>query len=185
MNPVDLSLAVASFGSAIWGALRFFRTEDSGARTGRRLVSIVVGTCMIAGVFLLATTPGIPSALWRVVSRVAFVAAVCLFWWTWWATRRDIMQFAFSSAVPNIVRMSGPYRFIRHPYYSSYLLAWIGLAIALPGVVTLAILCVMVSIYVIAARSEEAIILGSASGTSYRAYMQRTGQFMPRLWRTG
>lgn len=184
MNVVDLGLAVASFGSAIWGALRFFRTEDTGARTGRRLVSAVVGTCMIAGVALLATTPGIPSPFWRTASRVAFVAAICLFWWTWRTTRRDIMQFAFSSAVPNNVRTSGPYRFVRHPYYSSYLLAWIGLAIASPGIVTLAILGLMVAIYVRAARSEEEIILASGWGASYGAYMQRTGQFIPRLWQT-
>ncbi len=77
---------------------------------------------------------------------------------------------------------SGPYRWIRHPIYTSYF----GLALSLFLLTTnwfvgLALLALSI---LLASRveGEEALLL-ERFGDAYRAYMQRTGRFLPRLLR--
>lgn len=76
---------------------------------------------------------------------------------------------------------SGPYRWVRHPLYTAgfaSLLAltlitgfwWIGLAI-LPAVV-----------YIVRRTPREEANLIATFGDDYRAYMQRTGRYLPKLW---
>ncbi len=75
----------------------------------------------------------------------------------------------------------GPYRWVRHPMYTSlYLLvASIFLAsanglVGVPGIASLTIILLN------RVRREEAVMLEQL-GEPYRAYMQRTGRFLPRI----
>ena len=74
---------------------------------------------------------------------------------------------------------SGPYRWVRHPFYVAFALAvaanslvtanWF---LALTGAVTIALL-------VIRTRTEEEKLI-QRFGDAYRNYMERTGRFIPR-----
>ncbi|MCE9546755.1 MAG: isoprenylcysteine carboxylmethyltransferase family protein [Planctomycetia bacterium] len=74
---------------------------------------------------------------------------------------------------------SGPYRWIRHPFYASFALAatadslvtanWF---LALTGILTF-------SLIVLRIRAEEARLLARFGG-AYRSYMRTTGRFWPR-----
>jgi protein-S-isoprenylcysteine O-methyltransferase Ste14 len=73
---------------------------------------------------------------------------------------------------------------VRHPFYASYLLTWLGGAIVSEqGWLFLAPL-VMGAIYEHSARAEKAKFLRSALAGEYRRYMQRTGRFLPRIFST-
>lgn len=180
MSAVDAGLATVTFGSAVWGSVRFFKTEDSRGRRGRVGISLAGGACMALGIVSLARSSDGSMDTIQGLSRTLFVAALLLFWWTWWVTRRDVMQFAFSGMAPRALQTLGPYRHVRHPYYCSYLLGWIGLLAGAPSGWTLAALALMGGIYHAAARVEENAILSSDLAPSYRAYMARTGRFLPR-----
>ena len=77
------------------------------------------------------------------------------------------------------VVLVGPYKFVRHPIYSGYVLIWLGLILANLSPAVIAIVAVHTALMVYRARLEERR-LGEAS-PEYREYVQRTGFLFPRL----
>jgi protein-S-isoprenylcysteine O-methyltransferase Ste14 len=57
--------------------------------------------------------------------------------------------------VPDFVCNSGPYQFVRHPIYGSYILAFLAALVAMPSLITLACFLLNVSLFAHAARSDE------------------------------
>lgn len=77
---------------------------------------------------------------------------------------------------------TGPYRWVRHPMYTSFLLLMLGYFL-LSGHVMLLVACagMVVSILWFRTQREEAMLLAHF-GQAYRDYMGRTGALLPR-WR--
>ncbi len=73
----------------------------------------------------------------------------------------------------------GLYRFIRHPQYLALGLWGTGMAILWPRFIVLATLSVMFILYYFLAKDEERRMT-RLYGASYRAYMQKTGMFVPQ-----
>ena len=109
-----------------------------------------------------------------------YLASVALFWFAVAATRGRGLAACFQVQVPAQVVRAGPYRAIRHPFYTSYTLVWIG-GFAATGWWPLALTAIfMASLYAYAARQEESCFLSSPLRDEYRDYMRRTGRFLPR-----
>lgn len=75
---------------------------------------------------------------------------------------------------------SGPFRWIRHPFYSSYIFGWLGAAVIVYSV-PIIIAAFMSYIYWIAAKKEENLILSSHFSYEYKGYLSRTGMFIPKI----
>jgi protein-S-isoprenylcysteine O-methyltransferase Ste14 len=75
---------------------------------------------------------------------------------------------------------SGPYQYMRHPYYTATLLisSGIGLLLQHPAVLGLGFL--LFGLLSIRSRAEECE-LGAKFPLEYRPWQQRTGRFLPRL----
>jgi protein-S-isoprenylcysteine O-methyltransferase Ste14 len=82
---------------------------------------------------------------------------------------------------PRLVQ-DGPLRIVRHPYYVSYVLILVGLALTLttPWPLLLA-LCVVIGMGRTAKAEEEQLI--TLFGEEYQLYQQRVGRFFPNLLR--
>jgi protein-S-isoprenylcysteine O-methyltransferase Ste14 len=74
----------------------------------------------------------------------------------------------------------GLYAVVRHPQYVALAVAAWGLAVMWPRFLTLTLFAVMLFLYYLLARDEERRML-NRFGDGYRAYMERTGMFLPRL----
>ncbi len=79
----------------------------------------------------------------------------------------------------NIVQ-HGAYRWIRHPFYTAFLLAFVATWVLLPGIWTGATLVYGFLILNFTAAAEEKRLLKSEFGDEYAAYLKRTGRFWPR-----
>jgi len=75
---------------------------------------------------------------------------------------------------------SGPYRHIRHPQYAGFVLIMLGFLVQWPTLVTLSMFPVLVTMYVLLARREEAEA-EAEFGAAWRAYADRTPRFVPRM----
>jgi protein-S-isoprenylcysteine O-methyltransferase Ste14 len=104
-----------------------------------------------------------------------------LFWWAIKTNRENRLSAAFSSDLPSQLVDRGPYRFIRHPFYTSYLLTWVAGIPASGQAWLLVTVAVMFTIYFKAARMEEEKFRRSDLSENYRRYASRTGMFFPRL----
>jgi protein-S-isoprenylcysteine O-methyltransferase Ste14 len=75
----------------------------------------------------------------------------------------------------------GPYAYIRHPFYTSFLLAFAAAAIAFPHLLTLLALIYGTVALTLAAVREEHRLRLSEFGEDYLVYSSVSGRFFPRL----
>ena len=75
----------------------------------------------------------------------------------------------------------GPYKRIRHPFYTSFLLAFLAAIFAMPHPLTLACLLYAIVALSLTAGREEARLADSEFGDEYLRYMAVSGRFFPRI----
>ena len=75
---------------------------------------------------------------------------------------------------------TGPYRWVRHPLYTSAALVIVGNSLVAANWFIFVVGCVALLLLVIRTRKEEQNLI-ARFGDDYRNYMQRTGRFVPRL----
>ncbi|MCZ4119623.1 methyltransferase family protein [Streptomyces sp. H39-S7] len=120
-------------------------------RTGLNLVAVALNAVSIALIFLTLGTHRIPVALWHQ-----------------------------ENDDPRHIVTHGAYGLIRHPFYAAFLLAFLSGAALFPHPVTLALVCYGFAALNTTAAQEERRLSGSEFGAEYRAYVDRTGRFVPR-----
>lgn len=164
----------------IWAIRRFFVAPPK-PQLGMRLISILGMVFMVVHVgFLLA---GNPSPLWFVVALVLYVVALVLFLQSFKANLKKPLTLAYSQDTPEHLVQVGPYRFVRHPFYTSYTLAWLAGVVGSGQWILLVSVAIMFYLYFRAARLEEEKFASSQLGESYREYKIRTGMFFPKLYK--
>ncbi len=104
-----------------------------------------------------------------------------LFWWTVSATRGQRLTLAFSKDQPEFIYTTGPYGFLRHPFYTSYIIFWVAVAIG-SGTWLFALLpLVMCILYWRAIKFEEAKFAASSLSSEYASYRRHTGRRLSGL----
>jgi protein-S-isoprenylcysteine O-methyltransferase Ste14 len=75
---------------------------------------------------------------------------------------------------------SGPYRWVRHPFYNSVALCILPNSLAMANWFLFVTGGLLLALIAVRTRTEEEKLL-ARFGEAYWAYMQRTGRFLPRL----
>jgi len=99
--------------------------------------------------------------------------------WTFRSLGRNLTDTVVTRKEHTLVT-HGPYRWVRHPLYSSATLAFLGNSLATASVFLFATGGVAILLLVLRLRKEEENLI-ARFGDSYRNYMQRTGRFVPRF----
>ncbi|MBW3565721.1 MAG: isoprenylcysteine carboxylmethyltransferase family protein [Acidobacteria bacterium] len=84
---------------------------------------------------------------------------------------------------PQQIVTFGAYKYVRHPFYTAFLLALLSAVLHAPHLLTLLTLVYGLVILNATAAREEKRLAASELGEEYRSYMQRTGRFLPRMGR--
>ncbi len=108
----------------------------------------------------------------RVMGSVLFVAGMLIFFVC--AGQIYTAKFTKKGAV-----LGGLYSVIRHPQYLALGMAGLGLSILWPRFLTIVLWLVMTLVYYFLAKDEERRML-NAHEITYRAYMKKTGMFLPK-----
>jgi protein-S-isoprenylcysteine O-methyltransferase Ste14 len=78
------------------------------------------------------------------------------------------------------LKTGGPYRFVRHPAYTGYLVAYIGYVLENPAPFNVLLLCISTAFQLLRIREEEAVL---AADDGYRRYQQAVPyRLVPRLF---
>jgi protein-S-isoprenylcysteine O-methyltransferase Ste14 len=75
----------------------------------------------------------------------------------------------------------GPYRYVRHPFYLSYMVAFVGVAVAFPSLVVSVVCALNIGLFGYMAIDDERVLLASPLGTVYTDYRGRVEMFVPRF----
>jgi protein-S-isoprenylcysteine O-methyltransferase Ste14 len=158
-------------------SMPYFRQSRRGTGAKAWLV-LSAGVCAV-----LQLTTILSSALAGPVARgtalILYGCAATLYGWSLAAHGRRRPAFAFSKMTPRLLVRAGPYRVVRHPIYTAYLLAWLGGPL-LSGQPWLLITTLwMAAWYYRAARQEEDDFAGSDLAEEYKAYRDQAGMFLP------
>jgi protein-S-isoprenylcysteine O-methyltransferase Ste14 len=169
-----LCVCLFSFG---WGARVFF-VQPCGVTAGMRAIlgcSGLFGLLHACAIVLARDmAPG------RTLAAVAlYSASLGLFWWAIRINKRRPLSAVFSPDPPVHLVQDGPYRYIRHPFYCSYMLTWVGGLVATLQLWLLPTVLVMLGIYLRAAAMEERKFAGTSLASAYEEYQRRTGSLAP------
>ena len=186
LRPMDVFLdlivtvvSVAALAQYMWSARGHFSSD--GMPSGAKLLSWVVLGCALLLFFLLWA---LPQPLWaQLLGLLLELISFALFWAAIRASRQRQLRLAFDPGNPRSFVDIGPYRYVRHPFYVSYIILWAGWALATWSPWALVSLAVMVCLYIYAARDEERKFGLTDMAGDYAAYRQRVGFFFPKLGR--
>lgn len=175
----NLIAFVCCFTSFVWAMKHHFRTVDQ-FPSGARAIQVIGGICTLLHLAALFY-PGSSREATTVIALLLYCASFALFWVCVRVNRKGPLSVAFSTDKPGHLVTRGPYRFVRHPFYVSYSLAWIAGIIASARPWLLLSLLVMGAIYYRAATFEERKFASGELAAAYENYRRRTGMFIPRL----
>jgi len=105
-------------------------------------------------------------------------AGGALFVWTFPALGKNLTDTVVTRRDHSLVT-TGPYRFVRHPFYVAVALAMLGNALAAANWFLLIGGAVVFTLLAIRTRIEEAELV-ARFGEAYEAYMRRTPRFLPK-----
>jgi len=103
---------------------------------------------------------------------------------TWWVFRTLGLNITRTSKTRDNATLvtTGPYRFVRHPFYVNVALAFAALSLVPRSWWFAAWIVPALALLAVRTRTEEAN-LEARFGDAWRAYVARTGRFVPRLSR--
>ncbi len=122
----------------------------------------------------------VPLPLWLRWCGFVLIAIWCvLFVWTFQTLGKNLTDTVVTRKEHTLIT-TGPYRYVRHPFYLSFLIAVIG-----GGIVTanwyLFVTSLLPFAFLVARTRIEEEKLVERFGDEYRDYMAKTGRFWPRL----
>lgn len=121
----------------------------------------------------------LPLPVW--LRSLGFAVAVCagILWsWTVHTLGRNLTDTVVTRKEHSLVT-SGPYRWVRHPFYTACAIGVVGGSLAMANWFFLALGGIIVGFLVARTRIEEEKLL-ERFGEEYRGFMTRTGRFLPR-----
>lgn len=122
----------------------------------------------------------VPLPAWLRWAGVGLLAAAgVLFIWTFRSLGKNLTDTVVTRQDHTLVT-TGPYRWVRHPFYTSAALMIPASSLVAANWFFFATGCVVFLLPVIRTRKEEENLI-ARFGDDYRNYMRRTGRFVPRL----
>jgi protein-S-isoprenylcysteine O-methyltransferase Ste14 len=109
------------------------------------------------------------------------VIAGALLIWTLRNLGRNLTDTVVTRRAHTLV-CSGPYRWVRHPFYDAVALCILANAITAANWFLFLTGGLVVVLLIVRTRKEEENLL-LRFGDSYRAYVERTGRFLPKIGR--
>jgi protein-S-isoprenylcysteine O-methyltransferase Ste14 len=175
------------------GIYRRVRSQATGETLDRRQEGALIlltlrplGIAMMASVIAFVISPesmawsSVPLPAWMRWTGVAIGAiAGVLLTWTLSNLGENLTDTVVTRKKHTLVT-TGPYTWVRHPFYTSAALAVVANSLATANWFILVTGCLVFMLLVIHCRTEEENLI-ARFGDEYRAYARRTGRFLPRL----
>ena len=116
----------------------------------------------------------------RWIGALMTIISVLLLWWVQWALDVQFDGTLHTQAEHELVQ-HGPYKWVRHPMYTTFFLMGIGWSLLTANWFIGFPLSVAIVLVVFSRVKKEEAVLIELFGNEYRAYMQNTGRFLPKL----
>jgi protein-S-isoprenylcysteine O-methyltransferase Ste14 len=177
------------------GVYHRVRSQASGESLDRRQEGLFIlltlrplGLATMAGLIAFIVSPAsmawssLPLPAWVRWAGVATgVVAGVLLTWTLRSLGKNLTDTVVTRNQHTLVT-TGPYAWIRHPFYTGFALAMVANALAAANWFLFLAGGLVFTLLVLRCRTEEENLI-ARFGDAYRAYAMRTGRFLPRIVR--
>ena len=121
---------------------------------------------------------------WVAAGIAMYLVALSVFLAAIESAKRTRLQRSFVDLpLPDRLITDGPFRWVRHPFCTGYLLAALAGPVGIDHSVMSLIAAPLVLVAIYAAIREERVWLSGARADEYRDYRRRTGMFVPFIGR--
>lgn len=141
------------------------------------LAFLAVAAFLIDPSWLAWSAVPLPAAM-RWVGVGLFVLCGVLVAWTFHHLGRNLTDTVVTRREHTLVT-TGPYRWVRHPFYVAGLVGVVGVSLILANWFLLLVGGLAMALLVVRTAKEEELLL-ARFGDEYRRYAARTGRFFPR-----
>jgi len=177
MNKLVLIVGLIFYLTTAVGVRRHFASATMPREVRFAIIASYVG--LAAFIYLMLRDKHGSGAL--MAALAIFAASLALFLWAAKTTRLMRLKLAFDPEPPGLVVQTGPYRYVRHPFYASYILFWFGCTVATVHPLMLIFLAAFGAINLTAACREERAFEMSPFAEEYMNYRKTAGLFWPKL----
>lgn len=151
------------------------KLRDSGAVLGQFSFVSGMACVLVMGLYYGLWVPA------AVCGAILALGSLMLYEWT----RRTVIDRNFyvglSGEVPGAVCDAGSYHYVRHPFYLSYMAAFVAVAVAFPSLIVSGVCVLNIGLFVYMAFDDQRVLLRSAIAADYGNYKVRVGMFVPRF----
>ena len=150
------------------------KLRDNGAMLGQ--ISFISGmVCvLVMGLFYRLLVPA--ALCGAVLTLAALILYEC--------TRHTVVDRNFyvglSGGVPPVLCEEGPYRYVRHPFYLSYMAAFMGVAVAFASLWVIGVCALNIALFSYRAVDDERDLAQSPLAADYARFKLKVGMFLPR-----
>jgi protein-S-isoprenylcysteine O-methyltransferase Ste14 len=176
-----ITLEVLVFGSYTWALTSWLRKVKQTSSWELNFIKYGGLIFTIAHITAAVLWP-LPSSN-QVYFGAAFFFLGMIIFWSAVSVFENPPAVAFAEIIITNLKTTGPYRFVRHPIYTSYILAWLGGSIATNCWWLLISLVCMTFLYNRAAIQEEKQWLSGKDSEEYKNFMKSRGRFLPIIFK--
>ena len=163
--------------SFIWARLKFFKFDSNTSKSASVLYDPIVAIQIVATYYGFSVDENNRPILSAICISL-FILGIGIFWWA--IRTAKSLNFAFSNDFEKLIT-TGPYAWIRHPLYFSYLVVWASATVLFQYSILWITLSYLLAFYIFSAKREEEVILRSEYSREYQEYSQNVGMFLPRI----
>lgn len=188
-NLLYAGLLLLAYLSFWYSSLRIFKKTEKLSMNHRLVFKIMTLALWNYSLYSLIF---LPTSIYDTASsfsnRIVFFCSVLLttssiflFWLAAKAIKKFNFDVIFSENIPESIVKTGPYRYIRHPFYSSYILTYLSIILMNFDLLASSLAALLIIYYYWAASQEEKIFLLSHFNTEYSDHIKKTKMFFPRI----
>jgi protein-S-isoprenylcysteine O-methyltransferase len=157
------------------------RVDDQG--TLNLLWITIIASCLAAQIlsYVTSTRFSISSDLSDACAIVLLVLGLALRWYSIVTLGRFFTVNVAIHRDQQVVQ-TGPYRYLRHPSYTGYLLAFVGIGMYLRNWLSLVALLLPITVVTLHRIKKEEEILVAALGPAYQEYRDHTKRLIPWVY---
>lgn len=175
-----LTICCASF---CWAPLVLFAKPEGIPNSFRIMFFVDTVIMIIQAITIIITEKS--NLIIGLIGLSIYIISLILFWWAVKTTQDRPLSICYSHDLPKYIITTGPYKLVRNPFYTSYMLPVLAGILVTNQLWLIITLVVMFVPFYQVARQEETKLLASSFAAEYKVYKKRTGMFFPNLLRLG
>jgi protein-S-isoprenylcysteine O-methyltransferase Ste14 len=173
---VAFSISIVSL---IWARYFFFVVRPNKGLTIARFYDATVSIQILVTYYNFLFAVPKPLGV-QIAAMVSYFSATLLFLWSIRTAKK--LDFAFSDSVGKLIT-NGPFKLVRHPFYTSYIVVWATNTILFNSIILWISFLALVVFYYRSAQKEENLILNSPFAEDYILMRKDVGMFLPKVTR--